>query len=158
MRGFQKYARNWIVTMAFWAACKIAQPIQPIWQHIFALSWSAHKSHCENSISSIFLKSPHQVDLNYVGQCWKDFLYYFTTLETYHYSCVFGHIASISSSFWSSILTEELHGPMSNAVSICTKILKYRVWKIEFDELGFLSISNSNFAGYTGSKNLVQTR
>ena len=44
------------------------------------------------------------------------------------------------------------------AVSICTRILKYRVWKIEFDELGFLSISNSNFAGYTGSKNLVQTR
>ena len=31
-------------------------------------------------------------------------------------------------------------------------------WNIEFDELDFLSISNSNFAGYTGSKNLVQTR
>ena len=45
-----------------------------------------------------------------------------------------------------------------NTVSICTRILKYRVWKIEFDELDFLSISNSNFAGYTGSKNLVQTR
>ena len=44
------------------------------------------------------------------------------------------------------------------AVSICTRILKCRVWKIEFDELDFLSISNSNFAGYTGSKNLVQTR
>ena len=36
--------------------------------------------------------------------------------------------------------------------------LKYRVWIIEFDELDFLSISNSNFTGYTGSKNLVQTR
>ena len=45
-----------------------------------------------------------------------------------------------------------------NAVSIWTRILKYRVWIIEFDELDFLSISNSNFAGYTGSKNLVQTR
>jgi len=44
------------------------------------------------------------------------------------------------------------------AVSICNRILKYRVWKIEFDELDFLSISNSNFAGYTGSKNLVQIR
>ena len=43
MRGFQKYARNWILTMAFWATCKIAQPIQPIWQHIFALPWSALK-------------------------------------------------------------------------------------------------------------------
>ena len=43
MREFQKYARNWILTMAFWATCKIAQPIQPIWQHIFALPWSALK-------------------------------------------------------------------------------------------------------------------
>ena len=43
MRGFQKYERNWILTMAFWATCKIAQPIQPIWQHIFALPWSALK-------------------------------------------------------------------------------------------------------------------
>ena len=43
MREFQKYARNWIFMMAFWATCKIAQPIQPIWQHIFALPWSALK-------------------------------------------------------------------------------------------------------------------
>ena len=28
------------------------------------------------------------------------------------------------------------------AVSICIRILKYRVWKIEFDELGFLSSLN----------------
>ena len=35
--------RNWVLTMAFWATCKIAQPIQPIWQHIFALPWSALK-------------------------------------------------------------------------------------------------------------------
>ena len=35
--------RKWILTMAFWATCKIAQPIQPIWQHIFALPWSAFK-------------------------------------------------------------------------------------------------------------------
>ena len=43
MWGFQKYERNWILTMAFWVTCKIAQPIQPIWQHIFALPWSALK-------------------------------------------------------------------------------------------------------------------
>ena len=41
--GIPKYGRNWILTMAFWATCKIAQPIQPIWQHIFALPWSAFK-------------------------------------------------------------------------------------------------------------------
>ena len=29
--------------MAFWVTCKIAQAIQPIWQHIFALPWSALK-------------------------------------------------------------------------------------------------------------------
>ena len=43
MRGFQNNKRNWILAMAFWATCKIAQPIQPIWQHIFALPWSALK-------------------------------------------------------------------------------------------------------------------
>ena len=37
----------------------------------------------ENSISFIFLKSPHQVDMKNVVKCWKDFLFYFTTLETY---------------------------------------------------------------------------
>ena len=29
--------------MAFWATCKIGQPIQPIWQKFFALPWSALK-------------------------------------------------------------------------------------------------------------------
>ena len=29
--------------MAFWATCKIGQPIQPIWWQSFALSWSALK-------------------------------------------------------------------------------------------------------------------
>ena len=41
------------------------------------------KSHRENSISFIFLESPHQVDMKNVAKCWKDFLSYFTTLETY---------------------------------------------------------------------------
>ena len=60
--------------MAFCATYKIAQPIQPIWQHIFALSWSALKSHRENSISSIFLESPHQVDMKNVVKSSKHFL------------------------------------------------------------------------------------
>ena len=41
------------------------------------------KGHCENSIFSIFLESPYQVDTKNVVKCWKDFLCYFTTLETY---------------------------------------------------------------------------
>ena len=38
---------------------------------------------------------------------------------------------------------------------LCTWFLKNWVWKIQLDELDFLSISNFNFAGYTGSKNQV---
>ena len=41
------------------------------------------KSHREDSIYFIFLESTHQVDMKNVGKCWKDFLSYFTTLETY---------------------------------------------------------------------------
>ena len=67
MRGFQKYERNRILTMAFWAPCKIAQPIQPIW----------------NSIFSIFLESPHQVDMKNVVKSSKQFFGYFNTLETH---------------------------------------------------------------------------
>ena len=50
------------------------------WQCYFA---GSSKSHRENSISFIFLESPHQVDMKNVVKCWKDFLYYFPTLETY---------------------------------------------------------------------------
>ena len=56
----------------------------------------------------------------------------------------------------------------SNSSSKCWLLSKYLFshgilsalgfWNIEFDELDFLSISKSNFAGYTGSKNLIQTR
>jgi hypothetical protein len=42
------------------------------------------KSHREISISCIFLQSPHQVDMKNFVKWWKDFLLYFTTLETYH--------------------------------------------------------------------------
>ena len=41
------------------------------------------KSHCENSISCIFLESPRQVDMKNVAKCWKEFVCNFTTLETY---------------------------------------------------------------------------
>ena len=48
------------------------------------------KSHHENSSSFIFLESPHQVDMKNVVKCWKDFLSYFTTQETYRveYVCL----------------------------------------------------------------------
>ena len=40
-------------------------------------------SHHEISISCIFLEFPHQVDMKTVVKCWKDFLRYSTTIETY---------------------------------------------------------------------------
>ena len=41
------------------------------------------KSHCENSISFIFLESPHQVDMKNVVKSSKHFFGYFNTLETH---------------------------------------------------------------------------
>ena len=41
------------------------------------------KSHRENSISFIFLKSPHQVDMKNVVKSFKHFFGYFKTLETH---------------------------------------------------------------------------
>ena len=41
---------------------------------------------------------------------------------------------------------------------ISTWFLKSLVWKIKFNELDFLYISNWIFAGYTGSKNQVRNR
>ena len=38
MRGLHKYARNWNLTVAFWAACKIGQPFQPSGCN-FSFSW-----------------------------------------------------------------------------------------------------------------------
>ena len=69
--------------MAFLATCKIAQPIQPIWQYIFALPQYPSKSHHENSISSIFLESPQQVDMKNVAKCYKHFFGYFNVLKTH---------------------------------------------------------------------------
>ena len=46
------------------------------------------RSHHENSISFIVLESTHQVDMKNVVKCWKDFLPYFTTLETYRVSVI----------------------------------------------------------------------
>jgi hypothetical protein len=44
------------------------------------------KSHRDNSISSIFLESPHQVDMKNVVKAFKHFFGYFNTLET-HSDC-----------------------------------------------------------------------
>jgi hypothetical protein len=54
------------------------------------------KSHREDSISFIFLESSHQVEMKNVVKFWKDFLSYFTTLETYRgqsaWKCIYNYI------------------------------------------------------------------
>ena len=45
------------------------------------------KSHRENSISFIFLESPHQVDMKNVAKCYKHFFAYFNALKTHSVIC-----------------------------------------------------------------------
>ena len=66
--------------------CKNVQPVGLNWLCYFERS---SKSHRENSISFIFLESPHQVDMKNVVKSSKHFFGYFNTLETHsakHYS------------------------------------------------------------------------
>ena len=44
---------------------------------------SSSKSHRENSISCIFLESPHEVDMKNVVKCYKLFFCYFNALKTH---------------------------------------------------------------------------
>ena len=50
------------------------------WLYYFA---GRSKSHSENSISFIFLKSSHQVDMKKVVKCQKHFFGYFNALRTH---------------------------------------------------------------------------
>ena len=69
MRGLQKYAKNKIFTISFWATYKIGQPIQPIWQQCCVLSCLPWKSH---QIYFIFLNASRQVEIKNVVKCWKN--------------------------------------------------------------------------------------
>ena len=55
----------------------------PDWLDWLPYLAGSSKSHCEISIFCIFLQCPHQVDMKNVYKSRKDFLLYFTTLETY---------------------------------------------------------------------------
>ena len=57
----------------------------------YGLNWLCYftgssKSHCENSISFMFLESPHQVDMKNIAKSSKHFFRYFSTLETHSVS------------------------------------------------------------------------
>ena len=57
--------------------------VLPDWLNWLCYFAGSSKSHRENSISCIFLESPHQVDMKSIVKCWKEFLWYFATLKTY---------------------------------------------------------------------------
>ena len=50
------------------------------WLFYFA---GSSKSHRENSISCIFLESPHQVDMKNIVKCYKHFFCYLNALKTH---------------------------------------------------------------------------
>ena len=68
------------------------------------------KSHCDNSISFIFLESPYQVDMKNVVKSSKHFFGYFNTLETH---------SGLSSelSLPATIITRSLSGDRSNSLT-----------------------------------------
>ena len=95
--GFLSYLQNSTANSAHLAA------------HFCACLSLPSKSHHQNSISSIFLESPDLVDMKNVVKCWKDFLSYFTTLETYRVdvftNSIMNKITNIRRvSFFSSLL------------------------------------------------------
>ena len=65
--------------MAFWGQTKAVQKCAPRWAEFAGSS----KSHRENSISFIFLESPHQGDMKNIVKSFKHFYGYFNTLETH---------------------------------------------------------------------------
>ena len=54
------------------------------------------KSRCENSISFIFLESPHQVDMKNVVKSSKHFFGNFNTLETHSAIVIVGQIRDLT--------------------------------------------------------------
>ena len=58
MRGFQNYERNLILTMAFWATCKIAHLKKPLWEfnffYIFGIPSSSRHEKCCQILQTLF--------------------------------------------------------------------------------------------------------
>ena len=98
MRGFQKYGRNCILTVAFKGRLRQGKNVLPDGLNWLCYFAGSSKSHRENSISSIFLESPHQVDMKEVVKCYKHFFGYFNALKTH--SAKVGRFSQSVSSCW----------------------------------------------------------
>ena len=68
--------------VAFWEQTKVGQKCVARWAELAVLFTGNSKSHRENSISLIFLESPHQVEKKNVVKFSKHIFGYFNTLET----------------------------------------------------------------------------
>ena len=96
--------------------------------------------------------------INCYATVFHNFLNFYSLISSLVAMCIFGTANQMC-----QLPPKQFSGPEGSTnwaypLLIYTWFLKYQVWKIKLDELDFLSISNLNFAGYTGSKNQVQTR
>ena len=65
------------------------------------------KSHCENSISSIFLESPHQIDMKNVVKSSKHFFGYCNTLE--NHSELYSRSVNFRMNSWSHRFSQSMN-------------------------------------------------
>ena len=83
MRGFQKYEDIEFSRWLFELPAKQHSQFSPFRGTFLPFLSLPSKSHCENSISSIFFESPHQVDMKNVVKYSKHFFGYFNSQETH---------------------------------------------------------------------------
>ena len=89
MRGFQKYGRNLILTVAFWGQTKARQKCAARWAELTVLfcRYLTQKAIVTIQFLSYFFESPHQVDMKNIVKSSKHFFGYFNTLKT-HSACI----------------------------------------------------------------------
>ena len=83
MSGFQKMEEIEFSRWLFWGRLRHGKNVLPDGLNWLCYFAGSLKSHRENSISFLFLESPHQVDMKNVVKSSKHFFGYFNTLETH---------------------------------------------------------------------------
>ena len=79
-----KYARNLILTMAFWRQTKAGQKIADKWAWLAVLSCKYLKNPSWDFKFFSSFCNPLVIDMKNIVKCWKDFFWYSTTPETCH--------------------------------------------------------------------------
>ena len=75
MRGFQKYARNWVPNMTFWDIKRYTISGNPTALVCFVL-FCPQKTSLGISFSCWFLQSTFKLNMKNTAKYWKDFLWY----------------------------------------------------------------------------------